>query len=359
VVFDSTPSIFTDDNDNPPANFTRGVAAIPIPGNPYSQMGVSVGRDPTDISAVTNLQIRQAVPELADNSDVVPNGIYVPVNDACLPPPPTCGNGSSDATEPLAGGIYVQGDLNSMTLSVGGPTNNLAVYTLVQGGQTVTVTVDRLTNTTTVTNNTWPAPQTRIFAGVPKGWQGSGNAYAAIIYVEGGIRSLSGTLEEREQLTIAAAGRIDITNHIRYEDPPVVTDPNDNPLNVLGIYSANNDIRITTAAPNDLVIHAVLMAGNTGDSFNSSVNVQDYDRGSSRGFVRLLGGIIQEYYGAFGTFDPNTGNPQTGYGRDFVFDRRMSRGFSPPYFPTTSLFEMVQGADGLAGVRPVWREASP
>jgi hypothetical protein len=37
----------------------------------------------------------------------------------------------------------------------------------------------------------------------------------------------------------------------------------------------------------------------------------------------------------------------------------MSRGFNPPYFPTTNLFEVLQGTDQLAGVKPVWREAAP
>ncbi|MGH2373858.1 MAG: hypothetical protein ACRDIC_10385, partial [bacterium] len=232
------------------------------------------------------------------------------------------------------------------------------VYTLVQGGQTVTVTIDRSAGTTTVTNTAW-SPSTRTFAGVPKGWQGPGNANAAIIYVQGNILSLGGTLEENEQTSIVTSGRMDITDHLRYERPPVVTNPNDNPLNVLGLYSAGNEIRITTVAPNDLDLHAVLMAGIVGDGFNSSVNVQNYNVGSPRGTVRLIGGIIEEYYGAFGTFDPNTGNPVTGYGRDFRYDRRMSRGFTPPYFPTTNLYEVVQGNEALAGVRPVWREGTP
>ncbi|KRT76390.1 MAG: hypothetical protein XU14_C0049G0012 [Armatimonadetes bacterium CSP1-3] len=351
VVFDSTPTNYADDNDNPPANFTRGVASIPMPTNPFSQQGVSIGRDPADTSPVANLQIRQAVPELANNTSAVPTGIYIPVADVDA-------DSRSDPGEPLAGGIFVQGDLNSLTLSLGGASNNLAVYTLVQGGQTVTITVDRVGQTTTVTNTAWASPQTRTFAGVPKGWQGPGNANAGIVFVQGNILSLAGTLEEQEQTTVAASGRIDITSHLRYEDPPDPADPNDNPLNVLGLYSAGNDIRITTAAPNDLVIHAVLMAGNVGDAVNSSVNVQNYNSGAPRGTVTLLGGIIEEYYGAFGTFDPATGNPVTGYGRAFTYDRRMARGFAPPYFPTTNLFEIVEG-DGLAGDRAVWREATP
>jgi hypothetical protein len=98
------------------------------------------------------------------------------------------------------------------------------------------------------------------------------------------------------------------------------------------------------------------MAGNTADGFNSSVNVQNYNSGSPRGSVNLIGGLIEEYYGAFGTFNPD-GSAATGYGRNFRYDRRMGRGFAPPFFPTTNLFVIAPA--NLAGARPVWREATP
>jgi hypothetical protein len=143
-----------------------------------------------------------------------------------------------------------------------------------------------------------------------------------------------------------------------------VYDVNSNPTNLLGLYSLGNDIRITTAAPSDLDIHAVMMAGNPSDGYNSSVNVQSYDAcvppatgtPCPRGNVNLIGGIIEEYYGAFGTFDAN-GLGRTGYGRAFRYDRRMGRGFSPPYFPTINVFDLV--AQQLAGARPAWRETAP
>lgn len=353
VLPDCTVAIVTDDNDNPPANFTRGATAVPYPSNSWNQQGVAIGRNPSDATAVTNLQIRQAVPELVDDNSAVPDGIYIPRNGA--------GAGSQ-----MAGGIYVQGNLTSLTMSLSGPTNNLATYTLVRAGQTVTITVDRDAQTTTVTDTTWASPTTRTFTNVPKGWHcGSpgapgascpGNESAGLMYVNGTISSLSGTLEEKEQTTIVATGRIDITNHVRYEVPPDVTNPASNPTNVLGLYSSSNDIRITTGAPNDLDLHAVLMAGNTADGFNSSVNVQNYNSGSPRGSVNLIGGLIEEYYGAFGTFNPD-GSAATGYGRNFRYDRRMGRGFAPPFFPTTNLFVIAPA--NLAGARPIWREATP
>ncbi|HYM91749.1 MAG TPA: DUF4900 domain-containing protein, partial [bacterium] len=94
-------------------------------------------------------------------------------------------------------------------------------------------------------------------------------------------------------------------------------------------------------------------------SYNSSVNVQNYNSGSPRGNVNLLGGLIEKYYGAFGTFNPSTGQNLTGYGRAFTYDTRMSRGFTPPFFPTTNLYVVTDGSQPLAGVKATWREGTP
>jgi hypothetical protein len=359
VLPDCTPANLADDNDNPAAQFTRGFDADPntpgiqpivLPSNSFNQKGISIGRDPTDITPVTNLQIRQAIPEIPDNHDPVPAGIYIPR--------PSADGG------PLGGGIFVQGNLTSLTLSKYGPTGDLARYRFVHSnGQTVTVIVDRVNNWTAVTNSAWPTPQTRAFFGVPKGYQGPGHRNSTIVYVAGNIggggQGLSGTLEKKEQTTIVASGRIDIVGHVRYERPPNVQDPTDNPLNVLGLFSKSNSIRIRSTAPLDLVLHAVMMAGRPGiiDGHNSAVFVEGHNTISPRGNVHLIGGMIQEYFGAFGTFDVATGAPRTGYGRNFWYDRRMGRGLSPPYFPTTGIPQIH--AQELATVRPYWHEGSP
>jgi hypothetical protein len=361
VLPDCTPANLADDSDNPPAQFTRGYDADPntpgiqpivVPRSSFNQKGISIGRDPTDTTSVTNRQIRAVIPELPDDPDnrdrPVPAGVYVP-NDGAR----------------MLGGIFVQGDLTSLTLHADG---DLARYVFVYSDeqrvtQTVTVIVDRANNRTTVTHSDWdPITRgnqsgTRTFSGVPKGFQGPGHPNAAIVYVNGNIGGLSGTLEEKEQTTIVARERIDIVGHVLYERPPSVQDPN--PLNVLGLFSERGDIRILSDAPPDLVLHAVMMAGQPGrdDGHNSVVFVEGWNTISPRGAVHLIGGMIQERYGAFGTFNPVTGAPVTGYGRNFRFDRRMERGLSPPYFPTTGIPQIH--AHGLAGVRPQWHEGSP
>lgn len=345
----------------PPANFTLGAPTVAMPDNPFSQQGVAVGRNPTDTSAVTTAQITSTIPELT-GAGSVPNGIYVPVTDLNS-------NCRSDNNAPMKGGIYVQGNLSSLAMSVSGPT---AVYTLVQGATTTTVTVDRANNQTTVTSNGWltppsgggcpgaaPGPATRTFAGVPKGWQGPGNPNATMIFVNGNVNALSGTLQQNEQTTIAASGSITISGNVQYQTPPNPADATSNPVNVLGLYASGGDIIIGPTAPNNVTIQAVLMAGNMSSGYNSSVYVQNYNTGSPRGSVNLLGGLIEKYYGPFGTFNPQTGQQQTGYGRAFTYDTRMSRGFTPPYFPTTGAYGIDRGSQRLDGQKPSWREGTP
>jgi len=352
-----------------PANFTLGAPPVPFPSDAYNQQGVAIGLTPGNYTQLTAAQIDAAVPELKGTNSV-PNGVYVPVSD-------TAGTCVSNPGNPMLGGVYVQGDVDSLTLSPGGPLNSQAVYTFTQGKITTTVTVDRTLSQTTVTmsddkgNNAWPqpsnqggclglpqGPMTRVFAGVPKGWQGPGNANGAIIYVQGQINSFSGTLQQNEQTTIAASGTITIQGNVQYQTPPNPSDPHSNPPNILGLFSSGGDIVIGQSAPDNVTIQAILMAGTSANAYKSVVTVQNYNGGPPRGTANLLGGIIEKYYGAFGVLN-GQGGVQSGYGRNFTYDTRVSRGFAPPFFPGTSNFQVNQGSTHIAGVKPVWSEIAP
>lgn len=394
VLPDCTPTNYGDDADNPPANFTRGFDADPstpdidpivVPLDPpgratdkdaIAQRAVSLGINPEDTSVngwndpQWNRAVRERVPELPDNSSPVPDGIYVPVEDRN-------GNGSSDSGEPLLGGIYVQGDLQSLTISNCPPgtpgypycpasSTDRAYYRFVHtNGQVVTVEVDRATNQTTVTNSAWPSgSRTRTFQGVPKGFQGSDLfPNATVIYVHGRIgtgpgNGLWGQVEEREQVMIAARGDVYIVNHLQYERPPNIYDPADNSINLLGLYTPRGKIRIPTGTPNDLMLHGVFMAGQPGvdDGVKSEQVVEGLCRRPAQGHLNLLGGLISEYAGVSGCAD-SSGRLISGYSDNYRYDRRLGRGFVPPYFPTTGL-PAIQ-AQGLAGQRPSWQELSP
>ncbi|MDT3681884.1 MAG: DUF4900 domain-containing protein [Truepera sp.] len=159
------------------------------------------------------------------------------------------------------------------------------------------------------------------------------------------------------QLTLAVDDNVTITGDLKYERPPCTGTPKRvdgvvvpaecddlDAANVLGVYTqtgninfGHNNSKTRDNAPYDVTVHGVLMTS------RGRVQVEDYSNGGVRGSVNLLGGIIEYYYGAFGTFNAGSGNQSSGYSRAFTYDRRMSMGIEPPYFPTVM-------QDGVKGV---------
>jgi len=206
-------------------------------------------------------------------------------------------------------------------------------------------------------------------------WRATGIAFNGVIHTTGAVERLSGSartgtgpatagpaLAAFAQITIAADTGVRITGDLLYERPPCSGAPTRSGAavipalcddlaaeNVLGIYSQSGDVRIghnnanpwsrsylgpangSRNAPDDVTIHGILM------SSTGIVAVDDHHLGAPRGTVHLVGGVIEHHYGAFGTFNSVTGQPSTGFGRSFTFDRRTSAGLAPPYFPTVGL----------------------
>lgn len=295
--------------------FRRGVAPVPLPSNSYGQERASLGLNPSDTSPVTNAQ-RNAALGLGGNPNNPPsNGIYVP---------------NSGGT--VTGGIYVYGEAKAVNMSVDVLGNQ--VYQITNSAsQTSTITVSRATGTTTIVNH---LGQTTNYTGIPRG----------CLYTVGQISALRGpgrvngvpppALHRGTQILIAATQDIVIQSDLVYQNY-------DDGENVLGIMSSGGNIRIGTSAPNDVQLDAYLMASGTG----KVVQVDNYQSGAYRGQVRLRGGMVSNYYGAFGTFAQN--GTLTGYGRDFRYDRR---GYVPPYYPGTNLFQTDEPIPQLVA----WRE---
>jgi hypothetical protein len=251
--------------------------------------------------------------QASGNTTISTNGIYVP------------NNGTS-----LTGGIYIKGD-STVSLAV---TSGNAVYTIVQGGTTKTVTVNKTANTTTVVSGGSPT----TYTGLPNGVDHLGT----LIYTQGNITSLGGTIQKDTELTISASSDVVIQNNLVYEDytaavgtpgttgyvAPTAMDK----TNLLGIVSWSGNVRVGSSAPNNVNIHASILAK------NGYFQVDNYNSGSPRGTATVLGGVISNYYGAFGTFNSSTGAAVSGYGRNFVYDTRMEDHEAPPYFPTLNTF---------------------
>lgn len=261
-------------------------------------------------SSITANDLRQKVGYQSSG----PNGIYV------------ANNGTN-----VTGGIYIKGNQGSSSDNACvalGTAAHQAIYTINQGGTQRIITVDYAANgglgSTTVTN-----PNV-TYQGIPDGIDHQGT----LIYSDDDLSCLSGTVASSSQVTVSSERDIVITNHIRYEEynPAVGGEPinAEGFNNLLGILSWGGDVRIGTAAPNNLDVHAVVM------SVHGVFTVDNYNSGSPRGNVNLLGGAITDFYGAFGTF---SGTSQvSGYGRNFIYDGRMLSEMSPPYYPTLTSF---------------------
>jgi len=305
-------------------------------------------------SSITTNDLRQKVGYQSSGG----SGIYIP------------NNGTS-----VTGGIYIKGssskhkDNATIALSTSGSN---PVYTIRQntitsadnitGSVTKTITVDYTanggagsTNIVSVTRNASgeiTSTTNQTFQGVPDGTEHKG----ILIYSDDHIgcktgdgtctnAGVSGTVAASSQLTISSERDIVISDHIRYQEYSTSPSLNANDYtNLLGILSWGGDVIIGTSASSNLDIHAVIMA------VHGAFFVDNYRYRAPSGDVNLLGGVISDTYGAFGTF---SGSQQiSGYGRNFIYDGRMYSEMNPPYYPTTTEFganaqELAQDLDKM------------
>lgn len=245
---------------------------------------------------------------LGGTADPGAQGIYVP----------------NDGTN-LIGGIYIKSNTGNISVAMSTDASDNAVYNIAWGSCVKTITVDYADNLTTVTACGGGSSVT--YNGIPDGVSNEG----ILIYANNDILSFSGTVQSDANVTVSSEKDIVITDNVAYQDynagpPPDATGYN----NILGILSWGGDVRIGTAAPNNVNIHGVVMAP------HGVFRVDDYNVGSPRGTATLLGGVITDFYGPFGTFSGSL--PVSGYGRNFVYDQRVLQGITPPFFPYLSNF---------------------
>ncbi|PNY80777.1 DUF4900 domain-containing protein [Deinococcus koreensis] len=201
---------------------------------------------------------------------------------------------------------------------------------------------------------------------------GTQTTFNGVISVDGGgIQDLNGgpnvaqagpegaSIASFAGVTVAATGTVNVTSSLKYTDPPCAGQnteaaparcENLGARNILGVYSSAGNIDLISpescggSCPNigaDPEIHAVMMAS------QGAVQVKAFDQGPPLGIVNLIGGVIENYYGAFGQFSAS--GPTHGYGRNFVYDPRTSDGYAPPAFPTQQNWTIELGSVGAEG----------
>ena len=68
-----------------------------------------------------------------------------------------------------------------------------------------------------------------------------------------------------------------------------------------------------------------------------------YDTSRLEGNLTIVGSIVQKERGAVGTFSGNmysTHTPQSGYSKNYIYDRRLLY-YPPPYFPPAKAFNLI------------------
>src|SRR5579872_396460 len=314
-------------------NFQQGFnlkqPAVPLPPNDFNQARAVLDSEGASNTAVSKQDLNNNV----RNASKTPypmngaNGVYLPYSV----------NAQGNATF-TGGGIYVQGDA-SVQLSTSGAAQ---VYTITQNGTTSTVTINNSTNTTVFTTG----GTTVNISGVPiMKDPATGNVLgdATMLYVNGNITSLKGpgqgvpAINDGTALTVTASGNVNITGDILYKTEPVTltqttnaqgqTVPADSLIQgnnngqSLGIFTATGNINLQNGQANgNLEIDASLASISQGGSGGLT------NTGNAINTLTIVGGRIQNTIQNINTTT-----------RNVFFDRRYSQGFSPPWFPSTTV----------------------
>ena len=272
----------------------------------------------------------------------------------------------------LTAGIYIKGSTSSTTdnptITMSVDSSDRPVYTITQGTNKKTITVNYTSNTTTVVNTSGSGGTAAgTYTGVPNGTGHEGITiytnddvgYWDQDHPSNNIAGLSGVVQQNTKVTVSSEKDLMITGNVTYEKDPTISG-NEGYDNILGILSWNGNVRIGTAAPHDITIDGVVMAPNPTEIGGKGLFcVDNYNDNYSphlgdRGVATLLGGVISDWYGAFGTF--GSGDP-TGYGRNFVYDTRVrDRTLAPPYFPYMTTFSARLVPTDIFKTRTPWRE---
>ncbi|HTU35550.1 MAG TPA: PilX N-terminal domain-containing pilus assembly protein [Candidatus Acidoferrum sp.] len=375
--------------------FQTGQPAVTPPTDSYSQAdavlngagysctaGSCTDSNPPQTGAGSMNSVLKTVSGTAYPTSGTPSsGVYIPYSGSTYGTAPTSGT-----TPGAAGGFYIAGNA-SITLTAGTDSggNPTQTYTISQGSghsaTTTTITVDPfvtpsgapsgVTGTTTVSAGGSPL----VLAGVPSQVDPdtgaaiveddpSGNPmYPTMIYVNGEVTGLSGTVANQAAVTISTGSvtgssldtDINITGDITYTSLPVSTssDTLNSTTNagVLGLYTNGNiDLNPNSSGSNkgNLTVDAALAAiggANGTAGFETP--------GSSIGTWTILGGRSEDQAHSVSISQGNT-----------IYDRRFGTGsFGPPWFPTavptTGASTVPPSSPGANVQRTYWQETRP
>ena len=312
-------------NPNPIFNdsVSWGVEQIEIPSNGWSQLRASVGDEEhaADLTPPTNAELRELL-GLPASADPVDQGVYYSQN--------------YNAGGTLNGGIFVNGNVKELQFKGSGADPFMLI--------TVEATDGGAFNGT----HTWKFQQNlssefvKVYLDGTHLYTFDGNLNG-LIHVEGSVERMIGNgnlsgaeIPSGHQVTVSATGDIYIADHITYKDDPIA---NPDATNILGLFSSNGNIYLAEDAPNDLTLHATVMAVDDGHGVGAEGIVSGgsyvYNY-ANKGDWNLLGGLIENQNQTTGVYYSN--GHVTGYNWKFTYDERFEKGLAPPYFPYVTRF---------------------
>ncbi len=289
-----------------------------------------------------------------------------------------------NSTDEFFGGIYVKGDVNSITLSSpDGEDQNIKIthsngtiaefYNSGPSWKVKHYTDPNTTSSDPSALGTIGSILANLFA---KEAELLGN-FNGLIFVDGDIgcenrqnydepcntnvttgRSIDGLkgdgtdlpdLAEDFMLTITGSGNIVLKDNITYATQPFCED---DVKNIMGIFTPGGNIMFDGPYNKNLIIDGVLMASLEGKG-TGSVDPTSYNRGSDPKLI-FFGGVVEHTNQGIGQFNSTTGTRIYGYGRSWEFDCRLSNGFAPPFFPTQEEWDKQYKFNGVNN-RAVWR----
>jgi len=265
--------------------------------------------------------------EMPDTSATLANAAWGPVGS----PPGGVGVYVNSDAGNVAGGVYVNGTVNSMDLGVDASGNR--TVRIAQSGGSVTVTE--------TTTNPGRAPDGRI---VPKGstllvnesnssYRIYGGVTNGVIYSRGSIKGLKGVNQGRR--TVATEVLTGTSLVISGSLTSASTTPGARPSGVdqLGLVSYKVSIPTTVPrrADKPLYLYAAIMAGRPGGQ--GGFFVDDYGNSwLGKGEMQIYGGLIISSGDITCTIN-GSGQVVTGFNQVLRYDPTLATA-PPPYFPT-------------------------
>jgi len=322
------------------SGFQTGANPVVPPSNTYNQaQAVLDGKGDPPCTATpcpvdpapTQTQLSQVLKTINGtaypSTGSAPTGVYLPwyTNSAGQQ---VYGSNPANGGDGSGGGFYINGNasvaLTATTSSSGKPTQT---YTITQGSTTTTIVVDSAAGTTTLQSGS----TTLALQGIPSQLDPntgtpivqndpSGTAVnPTLLYVNGQVTGLSGTVQNNTGITLAAANNVSITGDVTYLQSPVsipadVLNSSTN-AGVLGIFTTGN-INLYPDAQGNLTVNGSLAAIGSGTS----------------GFA-TPGGSINTWTIVGGRAEDQAHSVRIGSGNTY-YDQRFANNFGPPWFPT-------------------------